>query len=69
MAQDATNNWCDRAWNARRRASLLLVEWLRIDMAGIKFSYVKETAPSKMVSVVFSTTLTFSCTVSNFHMA
>jgi len=38
-------------------------------MAGIKFSSVKETAPSKMVSVVFSTTLTFSCTVSNFHMA
>jgi len=26
MAQDATNNWCDRAWNDRRRASLLLVE-------------------------------------------
>ena len=36
MAQDTTNNWCDRAWNDRRRTSLLLVEWLRIDMAGIK---------------------------------
>ena len=35
MAQDTTNNWCDRAWNGRRRTSLCLAEQLKVEVTTI----------------------------------